>query len=188
MMARRPIDDLRWQRTEDSLMNAFLEELEERPLKKITVASLVRKARINKSTFYLHYSDIYDLGESYTRKLADELIAELDCLNLFFDKPGEFARRFVAAVSDPARKPHSRILKENELVPTFLARLIADMFEEVKDAAPGGTTVEELSVQLTFVMTGLMSTLQFQPSLDSDALIGALEPIVQSVNTAMRKA
>ena len=60
MMARRPIDDLRWQRTEDSLMNAFLEELEERPLKKITVAALVRKARINKSTFYLHYSDIYD--------------------------------------------------------------------------------------------------------------------------------
>ena len=169
-------------------MNAFLEELEERPLKKITVAALVRKARINKSTFYLHYSDIYDLGESYTRKLADELVADLDCLNLFFDKPGEFARRFVAAVSDPARKPQSRILKENELVPTFLARLIADMFEEVKDAAPGGTTVEELSVQLTFVMTGLMSTLQFQPSLDSDALIGALEPIVQSVNTAMRKA
>ena len=69
-----------------------------------------------------------------------------------------------------------------------MARLIADMFEEVKDAAPNGTTVEKLSVQLTFVMTGLMSTLQFQPSLDPDALIEALEPIVQSANTAMRKA
>ena len=165
-------------------MAAFISELEEKPLRKITVASLAKDARVNKSTFYLHYQDIYDLGDSYARKLADELVAELDCLHLFFDAPDEFVERFVAAVHDPERRPHSKLLSENELVPTFLQRLVADMFEEVKGAAPDGMGVEELTIHLTFVMTGMLNVLQFQPTLGLDDLIPTLKRIVMTANAA----
>ena len=44
-------------------MNAFLELRSKKALEKITVRELCEKAEINKSTFYTHFRDIYDLSE-----------------------------------------------------------------------------------------------------------------------------
>ena len=53
--------DLRIEKTEKGIKNAFIELRSKKPLEKITVRELCEIARINKSTFYSHYKDIYDL-------------------------------------------------------------------------------------------------------------------------------
>lgn len=43
-------------------------------LDKITVTELVRRANINRSTFYLHHSDIYDIASEMEQTLMSDVM------------------------------------------------------------------------------------------------------------------
>lgn len=47
--------------TKKLIREVFIEMLNEKPLKEITVKNIVEKCHINRNTFYYHYADIYDL-------------------------------------------------------------------------------------------------------------------------------
>ena len=56
--------DLRIEKTEKAIKNAFMELRSKKPLEKISVRELCALACINKSTFYTHYEDIYQLSDA----------------------------------------------------------------------------------------------------------------------------
>ena len=58
-------------RTRALVEGAFLELMKEKPYTKISVREITEKADINRSTFYLHYQDIYDLLGYIFREEAD---------------------------------------------------------------------------------------------------------------------
>lgn len=58
------------------IQDAFLELLREKPFDRITVTELVKKAGINRTTFYKHYLDVPDLMET----IEDDLLAGLKVL------------------------------------------------------------------------------------------------------------
>ncbi|MDR2487389.1 MAG: TetR/AcrR family transcriptional regulator [Clostridiales Family XIII bacterium] len=77
--------DLRVVRTKRLIEDAFFDLLEEVGFAKITVDMIARKAMINRSTFYLHYSDKFDLlaktEEEMLRRMRiiiQERIGEID--------------------------------------------------------------------------------------------------------------
>lgn len=43
---------------------------ENKPISKITVKEVCEKAQINRSTFYAHYSDVFDVSEKVERRMA----------------------------------------------------------------------------------------------------------------------
>ena len=53
--------DLRVTKTRRLIKATFLELVQAKPVQKITVTELAKRAEISKGTFYLHYLDIYDL-------------------------------------------------------------------------------------------------------------------------------
>ncbi|WP_461026426.1 TetR/AcrR family transcriptional regulator, partial [Streptomyces sparsus] len=61
--------DARAVRTRARLRQALLDECAERPLEKVTVAGLVRRAGLGRATFYVHYPDL--------RALATDACAEV---------------------------------------------------------------------------------------------------------------
>jgi AcrR family transcriptional regulator len=65
--------DIRIEKTERAIRNAFWEMRSQKPLEKITVKELCSLAYINKSTFYAHYQDIYALSN----KLEEETISSI---------------------------------------------------------------------------------------------------------------
>lgn len=65
--------DIRIEKTERAIKQAFLSLREQKPLEKIKIKELCEKACINKSTFYAHYQDIYALENA----LEEELIASI---------------------------------------------------------------------------------------------------------------
>lgn len=65
--------DIRIEKTDRAIRNAFLELRSKRALEKITVKELCTMAQINKSTFYSHFQDIYDLSD----KLQAETIGRV---------------------------------------------------------------------------------------------------------------
>ena len=56
--------DIRMEKTEKAIKNAFMELRSKKPLEKITVKELCSLACINKSTFYAHYEDLYALSDT----------------------------------------------------------------------------------------------------------------------------
>ncbi len=55
--------DPRVRYTQSVIENAFISLLKTKPLEKITVKEICEMAMINRSTFYKHYQDCYDLAE-----------------------------------------------------------------------------------------------------------------------------
>ena len=62
-----------------NLMNqALLQLLEKKDLDYITITEITKKAGVNRSTFYLHYDNIYDLFEETVENIHKEFINSFD--------------------------------------------------------------------------------------------------------------
>lgn len=73
--------DIRVEKTQAAIKNAFLEIRAKKPIERITIKELCASAKINKSTFYSHYDDIYDLSE----KMQVEMVS--DVMNIIANDP-----------------------------------------------------------------------------------------------------
>ena len=60
----------RYQETEERIIGVFIDLLQNNPLEKITVSELCKGSGINRSSFYLHFTDVYDLMDRIEERLA----------------------------------------------------------------------------------------------------------------------
>lgn len=70
--------------SQEKIEKAFIELLQTRELKEITVSDIIKKTELNRSTFYANYIDIFDLSDKTREKLETEftnLFAEYDYFN-----------------------------------------------------------------------------------------------------------
>jgi AcrR family transcriptional regulator len=75
-------NDLRVRNTKKRLRQTFAQLMSEKPLQSITVAELCVRAEINRSTFYAHYADIYDLQQKLELEIYGEFQTTLSQVNL----------------------------------------------------------------------------------------------------------
>lgn len=103
-------NDRRVLKTKQFIRTALVVLIEKKGFEAITVTDLTEEANINRSTFYLHYEDKFDL----LRKLEEEILIEIahivsdvsqdDLLNEFFtDKPLKFLVDFFEYIAENAR-------------------------------------------------------------------------------------
>lgn len=70
------------------IRQAFLELLREKPFEKITVTDIVKRADINRSTFYAHYPDVRGLVDEIMDEAINssmDLVAGIDFRDIFTD-------------------------------------------------------------------------------------------------------
>ena len=84
----------RFRETEKALTDAFLELLEEKELSEITVSELCRRCGIHRSSFYLHFADIYAMMERIEEDLADYYGKLFGTGREDYDLPDRFIRFF----------------------------------------------------------------------------------------------
>ena len=72
-------DNRRRKESKEKIVRAFIELLQTREIKEITVTDIIKLTGLNRSTFYANYVDIYDLADR-TRE-----ILEKEFSNLFAD-------------------------------------------------------------------------------------------------------
>lgn len=72
------MEDLRVTKTKKALFDALINLMEEEAFENIKVSDICEKALINRSTFYAHYTDKYELVSSFIKNLTDELKQELE--------------------------------------------------------------------------------------------------------------
>ena len=89
--------DLRVEKTERGIKNAFIELRSKKPLEKITIKELCELACINKSTFYSHYRDIYDLSDSMEEEVVRSITNSISHPEYITENPAEFTRELFLA-------------------------------------------------------------------------------------------
>ena len=70
--------DRRVRKTKAQLRAGLARLMQKKSIKEITVKELVEEVDINRSTFYLHYTDIYQMLESIEGELMDEISHLID--------------------------------------------------------------------------------------------------------------
>ncbi|MEY8291731.1 TetR/AcrR family transcriptional regulator [Carnobacteriaceae bacterium 52-44] len=73
--------DRRVKYTLNALKNAMIELLQESHISKISVVSLCQIADVNRSTFYTHFQDQYDLLQYITEEALSDIQSHLQDLN-----------------------------------------------------------------------------------------------------------
>ena len=122
--------------TKPLLRTAFISLLNEKNIEEITVQEIVEKAMINRSTFYLHYKDKYNLYDSIVTELLEDLSTTLEqanqysfktLLNDFYDqnKPLDIAIQFLEHIQTNA-DIYSVLIQQNEFQAQF-ANIISNM-------------------------------------------------------------
>ena len=80
--------DLRIMKTKKALYESLLSLLKENTFEDIKVSDICTKALVNRSTFYSHFSDKYELLSAFLSDMEKTLSDELDSLkdiNIFLE-------------------------------------------------------------------------------------------------------
>lgn len=77
---KKPVNDHRTRITQLMIRKAFTELMREKPIESITISELCKRASINRSTFYNHYLDLYDLRSQIVENLKEEFYQALKSL------------------------------------------------------------------------------------------------------------
>ena len=66
-------ENQRFQQTHTQIMDTLIHLLKEKDLKQISVSEICREVHINRSTFYEHFVDVYDLMQKIEKDMSKEL-------------------------------------------------------------------------------------------------------------------
>lgn len=92
--------DYRIEKTKQSIRGVFIELRSRKALERITVKELCELAKINKSTFYAHYRDIYDLSEQIESEIISDIIAGINSIEDVFSNIFEFTKALFTAYAE----------------------------------------------------------------------------------------
>lgn len=167
--------DLRIQRTQKSIINAFIELRAKKPLEKITVKELADKAFINKATFYQHYKDIYDLSETLEQETIESILNDIPRPDYFLTNPKQGIKDLT-----------SSIVSQNELINILFSgtrqtRLLSCLEFEIKksiyDKYPEYKNNLKKDLMLTVLIQGLFHAFLNHRNDDFETVIDILGKI-----------
>ena len=122
--------------SQEKLEKAFIELLQTRQVKDITVSDLIKVTGLNRSTFYANYLDIFDLADKTREKLEQDfsnLFADYD----YFNDRGGALKMF-------------RHIKENQLFYKTYFKLCYDDKHLISICDPQRAEMEHVSENLRY--------------------------------------
>lgn len=178
--------DARVRYTKMRIKEAFFECLKEKPVNKITVTELCAKSEVNRSTFYTHYSDPFDLLE----KLEEEALAGL---REFIEGEKDFDRDVLPAMLKGVKNadsPTALLVSENG-DPGFAQKISALFYKNyigtIERALPGADEETQAEVY-HFLAAGCGSVLSHWFSRGREIPVEELTTRIERLSRALLTA
>lgn len=145
------------------IRHAFEELLEERELDKLTVVDIVSRANVTRSTFYVHYPDIYGIieeiqGEIISRHLEE--FSQIEYRNMLQD-PTPYLKS-VAAMLEENNKLFKK-LGHNIQMQKYMGILQRTIIEDTVSRSDIPAEIRSpaaFSIRIRFFLAGILSTMQ----------------------------
>jgi len=145
------------EKTKKLIRSTFAQLIKENDgLDKVTVSELVRRADINRGTFYNHYDSIYDIAEEFESEIIQTLVEDnkpltsLNDVNAYFDK-------FIAYLKKNEKT--YRLFLSSEAPRTFLVKLNNLVYDKLYTCLTSLNTrvpEKELKFNLSFFTDGII--------------------------------
>lgn len=170
--------DLRIQKTKKSIKNAFIELRAKKPLEKITVKELCELACINKSTFYSHYEDIYNLSEVMEQETVDSIISRISHIKDYSRENSDiFTRELCLAFL--SQSSLIKILFSGRGESHLGARLDKALKEVIFRKYPEYKKDLTKQILLSYCIQGAYHSYLNNPQADTDTFAETIEKIVR---------
>lgn len=159
------MEDRRIRKTREAISEAFLALLENKSINKITVAEISRAADLGRGTFYLHYTDVYDLYD----KIESGIYAKLEDIyaETVPNNTPENLLRLTTNITDfiKANKPFFVLFARPDNPGTGLNRLKGFLSEKVvmeEELLTGVAkpVTQEYIAQAQFIVSGVIGVLE----------------------------
>ncbi len=174
--------DLREKKTLRSIKNAFLQLRKQKPLERITVKELTQLAEISKTTFYLHYNDIYDLSESLQNEVITDIVGSIPHPESFLTDNTEFTHELFNAF-------HSQeclidILFSGNQAAILPLRIEQELMQFIGNMLPKAD--KSLAVLLTYHIQGSFNAYErYRRNYDNGKLIELIITSGKAINEAI---
>jgi AcrR family transcriptional regulator len=182
--------DRRVRRTTAAIQSAFLKLIFEKDINKITVKELCEQADINKSTFYLHYRDIYDLAEQFKQSLAAricDIVLEYEIKDFIPKAPEIWERVLKLYLDDPATQLSFHDTALNFMAEAINTQVLETVLDKLasSDANHDEEQLYRYRIFTTFIITGFLGLLR---SFDTEELMQkkGLEQISQGLENGLK--
>ncbi|WP_101773588.1 TetR/AcrR family transcriptional regulator [Peptostreptococcus faecalis] len=145
--------DLRVIKTKKLIKESFLQLRKKEPLEKIKVTEICKIALINKTTFYKHYRDIFDLSEELEKEAFENFwnsFEEKDCL---LSDPYRFTLGIPRALNKHGILLHQLFHDRFEAFSNKLEILLKEYYFKPNQSP-------EEDIRQTFIINGAIHTLK----------------------------
>ena len=146
-------------RSRKMIRQAFFELLKEKNFEKITVTDIVKKAEINRSTFYAHYPDVMGVVEEIQQEIltyTQQFMENVDFKD-FYDNPKPHLQHIVKLVAE--NNELYRLLMTSAMAAKQLACLkyiLIDRTIETLEMRNGSINKFEWEFSIRFYMGGII--------------------------------
>ena len=170
--------DLRIEKTERAIRNAFMELRARMPLEKIRVRELCAAACINKSTFYAHYTDIYALSETLEKETVASIVSSIpDLKGHSAENPDVFTRALCLAFLSNISL--IKILFSGKEQSRFGVELEGELKKVIYRKYPEYERDPEKDILLSYCIQGTYHAYLNNPSVDTESFVRVVEQIVR---------
>lgn len=166
--------DLRVTKTRRLIKATFLELVQAKPVQKITVTELAKRAEISKGTFYLHCLDIYDLYNQMVEETVAKIAGSFDPYPDLFSAPESFVRTFLFSQVEPlglslSAGERALLTEKNMQSCSKYPQCFLDGFKEQIYQVGALARCEENDIKIDFLLTGMLSlVVKYRPLTAGD--------------------
>lgn len=175
-------------RSKRLIRQALMELLDEKEYERITVTDIVKRADLNRSTFYAHYPDVHGVVEEIQQEILSRnmaLVEELKYRNIMRD-PMPYLQSITSTLQENVvlfrKLGHTENVHRN--LDEFRRIVVEDILNngEIPEALRGSPA---FSVRLHFFVGGIMNTYQ---QWAEGKLSCSLEEISREIATLIQKS
>ena len=146
-------------RSRKMIRQAFFEILKEKSFEKITVTDIVKRADVNRSTFYAHYPDVMGVVEEIQEEILEYTQNFMDNINFkdFYENPKPHLQSIVKLVAE--NNELYRLLMTSAMATKQLDKLKYIIIERTLETLEGTNRFEsrfELEFATRFFMGGVV--------------------------------
>lgn len=112
---------------------AFVNLMHEKPFDKIKATDIIKRANINRSTFYAHYPDVKGIMDEITDEIIEvfqSTLAEMD-LSIFFENPRPILHQMVDHLQE--NQELYQLLNHSSMVHEYIEQVKQVLIQQIMD-------------------------------------------------------
>lgn len=151
-------------RTRNAIEHAFLDLMKTKPYTGITVREITEAVDINRSTFYNHYQDIYDLISCIENRIIEEVKEKVDKINREGYVPGQHPQHVAVFKVLLKYEEECRVLMSSTGDINFLYKLNIGIYEALRTTwfRSNPPNPDELDMFIAYITSGIIGLFRYR--------------------------